>query len=385
MRQDRRFQRKRWLDDERKRMIPVIVIPAIVICLMVIIVFADHIKEAKAAAAVQPSDAVESMQGQEPSGEQDEALPGDDGSNHEEPADDGETEPQTEENEETEPEQTEPENTEPYVTETFQRDSSPEILDLMKRYFKARTEADAETMNQLYGVGEVSVTALEEQKTRMRSNAKYINSIDNVVTYVTDGAETDSWLVYAVADIKFYSAKKAAPMIMWCYVVKNAEGNYQILNNELLSPEQQKLVNNINHSESVRRLASDVNNRLKEALNSDDDLREIYGVLRDGSPVWKGEEDEEQVKILDEPEDSGTGAADSAEDGEEASEADQEGLDGTDSGTEAEDAESGDGTESPESGAGAEDRESGDGAESTESGTGTESAGETDSTDSTGE
>lgn len=298
MRQDRRFQKKKWLDDDRKRMIPVIVIPTIVICLMVIIVIADHMRDAKAAAAAQPSAAAETMQeqesldGQTPSEESD--VSGEDNADGEEAPEGGETESEAEAPEESE-------ETEPFVTETFQRDSVPEILDLMKRYFQARVEADAETMNQIYGVGEVSVTALEAQKTRMRRNAKYIQSIENVTTYETDGTEADSWLVYAVADIRFYSVKNTAPMIMWCYVTKDADGNYLILNNEVLTQEQQNLINAINHSEPVRRLASDVNGRLKEALNSDDDLREIYGVLRDGSPVWNGEGEDEQVKILDEP------------------------------------------------------------------------------------
>ena len=356
MRQDRRFQKKRWLDDDRKRMIPVIVIPAVVICLMVIIVLADHIKEAKAAAAARPSAAAETMQGQEPSDDQglvsqeNESSGGDNTDSGETP-EGGETEPEAEN-----PEETEAENTEPFATETFQKDSIPEILDLMKRYFNARVDADAETMNQLYGVGEVSVTALEEQKTRMRSNSKYINSIDNVVTYVAEGTEADSWVVYAVADIKFYSAKKAAPMIMWCYVTKDTEGNYRILGNELLSQEQQKLISEINHSEPVRRLASDVNGRLKEALNSDEELREIYGVLRDGSPVWKNGEEEEQVKILDgaEADESGAEAAGEGSGQEDAGSGEGSGQEvaGSGEGSGQEDAGSGEGSEQEAAGSG---------------------------------
>ena len=123
-------------------------------------------------------------------------------------------------------------------------------------------------------------------------------------------------------------------MIMWCYVTKDTEGNYRILGNELLSQEQQKLISEINHSEPVRRLASDVNGRLKEALNSDEELREIYGVLRDGSPVWKNGEEEEQVKILD------------------GAEADESGAEAAGEGSGQEDAGSGEGSEQEAAGSG---------------------------------
>ena len=40
----------------------------------------------------------------------------------------------------------------------------------MKKYFAARASADADTMNEIYGVSGLSFTELEHEKTRLRSN-----------------------------------------------------------------------------------------------------------------------------------------------------------------------------------------------------------------------
>ena len=181
----------------------------------------------------------------------------------------------------------------------------------MRNYFKARVWADAQEMNRLYGIEGVSAQELEAQGARMRSNAKYVQDFENVATYVMESTEPDSWLVYAVADINFYTSKTRAPMVMWCYVKKNSDENYVIVNNRDFSAQALQFIDEANHSDEVRKLASDVNRRLREALQSDENLNQVYGVLRDGSPVWDGaKETEPEVSIVGEAsgEDQGDGA-----------------------------------------------------------------------------
>lgn len=105
-------------------------------------------------------------------------------------------------------------------------------------------------------------------------------------------------------------------MIMWCYVEKDSDGNYHIINDADLSEEVLQFVDRSNHSEEVRKLASSVNVKLKEALSSDEDLNSVYGVLRDGSPVYDNGE-EPAVVIGDEESsessETGTGNTESAD------------------------------------------------------------------------
>ena len=286
-------------DAEKKALLPVLVIPLVVIVLMIVIVLADYGKKR----AEEPPAVTETAETEE---QEPETMA--------ETGESAETETDTAAEAETEASE---ENGDPYATENLTHDSVPEVLSLMKKYFTARASGDADTMNEIYGVSGLSFTELEHEKTRLRSNSKYVQEFDNITTYVRNGATADSWLVYALADIKFHSVKTAAPMIMWCYVEKDSEGNYHIIKDENLSEEVLQLIDVSNHSEEVRKLASSVNVKLKEALNSDEDLNSVYGVLRDGSPVYDNGDEPEVVIGDGETSESGEdGAAASSESSE---------------------------------------------------------------------
>lgn len=286
-------------DAEKKALLPVLVIPLVVIVLMIVIVLADYGKKR----AEEPPAVTETAETEE---QEPETMA--------ETGESAETETDTAAEAETEASE---ENGDPYATENLTHDSVPEVLSLMKKYFTARASGDADTMNEIYGVSGLSFTELEHEKTRLRSNSKYVQEFDNITTYVRDGATADSWLVYALADIKFHSVKTAAPMIMWCYVEKDSEGNYHIIKDENLSEEVLQLIDVSNHSEEVRKLASSVNVKLKEALNSDEDLNSVYGVLRDGSPVYdNGDEPEVVIGDGETSENGEDGAAASSESSE---------------------------------------------------------------------
>ena len=294
-------------DEEKKALLPVLVIPLVVIVLMIVIVLADYGKKR----AEEPPAVTETAETEE---QEPETMA--------ETGESAETETDTAAEAETEASE---ENRDPYTTENLTHDSVPEVLSLMKKYFTARASGDADTMNEIYGVSGLSFTELEHEKTRLRSNSKYVQEFENITTYVRDGVTADSWLVYALADIKFHSVKTAAPMIMWCYVEKDSEGNFHIINDTDLSENVLQFVETSNHSEEVRKLASSVNVKLKEALNSDEDLNSVYGVLRDGSPVY--DDGQEPEVVIGEEESSGSGT-DSVEAevsvGEESSETETE-------------------------------------------------------------
>lgn len=293
MRKDSERPKGKKMSQSQRQLLQVLTLPLVVIILIIIILVAEH-REEEPEVLPDPPETASLEQGMtapaagalEDMGER---LP-------EEPGDEpDETQPSEAEGE------TEAEGQDEFSTENFRRDGVPGILALMEAYFQARELADAEAMNQIYGIGEVSAQALEEQSTRMRSNSKYIQGFENIATYVMDGEDANSWLVYAVADINFYSSKTRAPMILWCYVTVDGEGNYHIMNDRDLSSKARQLIDEANHSQEVRKLAADVNRRLREALTSDENLNRVYGVLRDGSPVWDGTgETEPEVVIVGE-------------------------------------------------------------------------------------
>lgn len=303
MRHNKNLFGENGTDTEKKMLLPVLVVPLVVIVLMIVIVLADYGKKR----AAEPAVTAETVETQP---EETETMVAE--TDTESAAEETDAETETEASDE---------NGDPYATENLTHDSVPEILSLMKKYFTARAGADADTMNEIYGISGLSFTELEAEKTRLRSNSKYVQDFENVTTYVRNGVTADSWLVYALADIKFHSVKTSAPMIMWCYVEKDGEGNYHIINDADLSEDVLQFVDRSNHSEEVRRLASSVNVKLKEALSSDEDLNSVYGVLRDGSPVYDNGE-EPEVVIGDETSESGESDAVTVGETESAAESD---------------------------------------------------------------
>ena len=80
--------------------------------------------------------------------------------------------------------------------------------------------------------------------------------------------------------------------LMWCYVVKNDNGDYIIRENVV--GDEADYVAGQNQTEDVRLLSTQVNERLKQAIESDSLLAGIYKDLSNGAVV-SGAEDEENA------------------------------------------------------------------------------------------
>lgn len=277
---NKRSKRNSEMDEEQKKLLKVLTIPLIVLILILVIVIADRPKnDSKEESVTVTQASTETMA----------------------PTTPAESESTTEETT-TEPVPTEP--VDPYEAEDFKRNTDPAIEELMQNYFKARKTADAELMNRLYGIEGLAEWQLEAERVRLWTNAKYMTDFTNITVYVKDGLNSDSWLVYTTTDMKFRMVKTTAPMIMYCYVTKDAEGTYTLMDNNNFTTDITNYIDEANRSDAVRKLAADVNRSLQEALSADEELRSVYGILHSNSPVWGDEYQESmaEVRILTEEE-----------------------------------------------------------------------------------
>lgn len=304
MNRERRFQKKGRWSEEQKKLIQMLAIPLIVIILIIVIIIADRVGKDK-----------------EP---QDTTAPSTETMAPSQSVADSSTSESTTEVAETE-------WVDPYETDTLKRSKDEGIDNLIINYFIARKTADPALMNQLYGRGELAEWEIAAERNRLWTNAKYMTDYKNLKIYVMDGLTPDSWLVYTTTNMKFRSVETLAPMIMYSYVTKDAEGNYLLVDNKDHSFEINQFIEAANKSEDVRRLAADVNRGLQEALASDEELKKVYGILHSNSPVWGDEYQESvaEVKILTDEELEAREANETAE-----------GAEGTDSETAAESATS---------------------------------------------
>lgn len=207
----------------------------------------------------------------------------------------------------------------------LQKDANPQVNELISTYFQAKVDQDAQMLYKVFGKEEDD--RIEERKQQLKDEAVYIEDYQDITCYTKAGMTDDSYVVYVTYDVKFRRVDTLAPGLMWCYVVKNDNGDYIIRENVV--GDEADYVANQNQTEDVRLLSTQVNERLKQAVESDSLLAGIYKDLSNGAVVSSSEEGaDSQVMIgdgADASSDAGEGNADeSSAAGETSAEESQE-------------------------------------------------------------
>ena len=207
----------------------------------------------------------------------------------------------------------------------LQKDAYPQVNELISTYFQAKVDQDVQLLYKVFGKEEDD--RLEERKQQLKDEAVYIEDYQDITCYTKAGMTDDSYVVYVTYDVKFRRVDTLAPGLMWCYVVKNDNGDYIIRENVV--GDEADYVANQNQTEDVRLLSTQVNERLKQAVESDSLLAGIYKDLSNGAVVSSSEEGaDSQVMIgdgADASSDAGEGNADeSSAAGETSAEESQE-------------------------------------------------------------
>ena len=177
----------------------------------------------------------------------------------------------------------------------LKKDEVPEVTRLISDYFQAKVDQDAEA---LYGIfGKADTSDLAERQSQLEEEAKFIEDYQDIVCYTKEGMTEDSYVAYVTYKIKFRRVDTLAPGLMWCYVVKDESGQYVIRENVV--GEEADCVAKANQTEDVRLLASQINQQLKEALESDALLAGVYKKLQNGAVVRATEESRDsEVSII---------------------------------------------------------------------------------------
>lgn len=199
----------------------------------------------------------------------------------------------------------------------LQKDANPQVNELISTYFQAKVDQDAQLLYKVFGKEEDD--RIEERKQQLKDEAVYIEDYQDITCYTKAGMTDDSYVVYVTYDVKFRRVDTLAPGLMWCYVVKNDNGDYIIRENVV--GDEADYVASQNQTEDVRLLSTQVNERLKQAIESDSLLAGIYKDLSNGAVVSTSEDEknaDSQVMIGDGADaSSGTGeettGADAAE------------------------------------------------------------------------
>jgi len=192
----------------------------------------------------------------------------------------------------------------------LKKDEIPQVNQLISEYFQAKVDQDAETLYRIFGKNDD--TGLDARKEELKNEAVYIEDYVDIVCYTKPGLTEDSYVAYVTYEVKFRRVDTLAPGLMWCYVVRDDSGNYIIRENVV--GDEADYVAKQNQSEDVKLLSNQVNERLRQAIESDTVLAGIYQDLRNGAVVHSSEEENgtgDSTVILEEEGSEGQGTGDS--------------------------------------------------------------------------
>ncbi|MDO4438844.1 MAG: hypothetical protein Q4B86_05305 [Eubacteriales bacterium] len=179
----------------------------------------------------------------------------------------------------------------------------PEINMLITEYFDARLNADTD---RLYTIFNKSLTqGKEEAKKELEAQRSWIQAFKDIQVYELPGLEKDARLLFITYNIDFRRTDTLAPGIMYCYAMKNADGEYIFAEN--LIKDQIDYVNEMLEREDVAELRRSINNSLSNALNGDSTLALIYTSFVNGEIYKEYDLDvdkEQEVDLFINPEDS---------------------------------------------------------------------------------
>lgn len=187
--------------------------------------------------------------------------------------------------------------------ERIEQDTNPEIAALVQRYFEAAKTADADTLNQIVETD----TPFDAERLKMES--EYIESYSNISCYTIPGIVDGTYIVYVYYEVKFLTIDTKAPSLVRFYICENSDGSMYI-NRRAMDGEVASYMHEVENWQEIRELSTDVNNKLKEAIDSDEKLKQFVAMLSgeasataDGSES-SGSEDAGQTSGGEQTEDS---------------------------------------------------------------------------------
>lgn len=187
----------------------------------------------------------------------------------------------------------------------LKKDAVPEVNQLLGDYFQAKVDQDAQALFRIFGKTEDG--DLEKLRSELAYEAKVIEDYQDITCYTKPGLwEDSSYVVYVTYFVKYKKTDTLAPGLMWCYVVRQEDGSWIIRENVL--GDEADHVAKCNQSEEVKALSSQVNEALKEALESDSILAGYYQDLRNGAMVQESDYDS-SVSVMTEPGSEGSAAS----------------------------------------------------------------------------
>lgn len=168
----------------------------------------------------------------------------------------------------------------------LEKDTVPEVSELVQNYYKALGEKNMEDLKSI-------VKDLDPAEESKIANTKYIESYENVEVYTEKGMDEGSYVVFASFAYKCTDVETAAPALSQLYVITDEAGKLWISAEAVSDPEIQAYVSTIMNQPEVIQLRNNVQASYDQAQEQDPQLKaflESLGGEDAGTPTPQPEE-----------------------------------------------------------------------------------------------
>lgn len=273
-RQDNKYGYSSFTEEELKKYLKFLIIPALVIVLVLAIILAERLAKRQNGGDTQAA-----------------AAPSESAPVIEIAIENGEGEPDTVPAEEGEQAEADAEG----AGQTFAKDEVLEVNTLIESYFTAKQNADVETIYRLFGRQDTE--GMEELRNDYRYTARYTDGYENIVCYTRPGPIEGSYLAYISYDLKFKNVETPAPGLFRVYIITNEEGALQMVDSSLQDQVVLQEFSDAEKTDELILLRTQVYAKLRQALETDPELAGVYGVLQRNSSVGETEESKGESSV----------------------------------------------------------------------------------------
>ena len=172
--------------------------------------------------------------------------------------------------------------TEVKVPKTYSTDVSPELSELVNKYYKAYASGDLETLKS------VADPISEQELSYIEFYSQYIESIDNIKLYTKSGADESSTIVSAYIEMNYVDVDSNAPGLDFLYVrtrdngslyIDNLYGSFNQTNGIYdLDPQVTNVIAVFEQQDDVIALQKEVQQSCNDAFTNDESLSNFVNV-----------------------------------------------------------------------------------------------------------
>lgn len=149
-----------------------------------------------------------------------------------------------------------------------------DVNQLINKYLEAKLSKDVKNFDGI--VNDISAFTKED----LERQTSYIDDYSNVDVYTKKGPEEGSLIVYAYHEVKFTDIETLAPAMNMFYVKQNESGDHYIYVGNV-DEDTAKYIEVVNQSDDVMEVVYEVNDKLKKAIDSDEQLAIFYAKLEE--------------------------------------------------------------------------------------------------------